>query len=36
MREIIGLTYNPLTKVYRLDPRDVDVNYMVATRRPET
>jgi len=29
-----GLTYNPLTGVYRLDPGDVDVNYMVATQRP--
>ena len=34
-RDIIGLTYNPLTGVYRLDPRDVDVNYMVAAQRPE-
>jgi 2-polyprenyl-6-hydroxyphenyl methylase/3-demethylubiquinone-9 3-methyltransferase len=32
--DITGLTYNPLTGVYRLDPRDVDVNYMVAARRP--
>jgi 2-polyprenyl-6-hydroxyphenyl methylase/3-demethylubiquinone-9 3-methyltransferase len=32
-RDITGLTYNPLTGVYRLDPRDVDVNYMVATVR---
>ena len=32
--DITGLTYNPLTGVYRLDPRDVAVNYMVATRRP--
>ena len=31
--DITGLTYNPLTGVYRLDPRDVDVNYMVATVR---
>ena len=31
---ITGLTYNPLSGVYRLDPRDVDVNYMVATQRP--
>ena len=31
MRDITGLTYNPLTGTYRLDPRDVDVNYMVAT-----
>jgi len=32
--DIIGMTYNPFTQVYKLDPRDVDVNYMVATRRP--
>ena len=31
--DITGLTYNPLTGVYRLDPRDVDVNYMVASVR---
>ncbi len=30
--EIIGLTYNPLTKNYKLEP-DVDVNYMIATTR---
>jgi 2-polyprenyl-6-hydroxyphenyl methylase/3-demethylubiquinone-9 3-methyltransferase len=33
--DLVGLTYNPLTDVYRLDPRDVDVNYTVATHRPE-
>ena len=27
--ELIGLTYNPITKVYRLS-KDTDVNYMVA------
>jgi 2-polyprenyl-6-hydroxyphenyl methylase / 3-demethylubiquinone-9 3-methyltransferase len=32
--DIVGMTYNPLTQVYKLDPRDVDVNYLVATRRP--
>ncbi len=32
---ITGLTYNPLTGVYKLDPRDVDVNYMVATQRQD-
>ena len=31
--EIIGLVYNPLTKVYRL-AQDTDVNYMVACRKP--
>jgi 2-polyprenyl-6-hydroxyphenyl methylase/3-demethylubiquinone-9 3-methyltransferase len=30
--EIIGLTYNPLTKHYKLTP-DVDVNYMLQTRK---
>ena len=34
-RDITGLTYNPLSGVYRLDPRDVDVNYMIATACPE-
>lgn len=36
MGEMTGLVYNPLTKVYRLDPNDVDVNYMLAcSRSPE-
>jgi 2-polyprenyl-6-hydroxyphenyl methylase/3-demethylubiquinone-9 3-methyltransferase len=30
--DIIGLTYNPFTKVFRLE-RDTDVNYMMAFRR---
>jgi len=33
MDDTTGLTYNPLSGVYRLDPNDVDVNYMVATHR---
>ena len=33
--DITGLTYNPLTGVYRLDARDVGVNYMVCTERAE-
>jgi 2-polyprenyl-6-hydroxyphenyl methylase/3-demethylubiquinone-9 3-methyltransferase len=32
--EIIGMVYNPLTKIYRL-AKDTDVNYMVACRKPE-
>lgn len=28
--DITGLVYNPLTRKYRLEPRDVDVNYMVS------
>lgn len=31
----MGLTYNPLTKVYQLDPKDVSVNYMMACRKPD-
>lgn len=31
--EMTGLTYNPLTRQYRLDPNDVDVNYMLATQK---
>lgn len=31
--EMSGMTYNPITKRYRLDPRDVDVNYLAAFRR---
>jgi len=31
-----GLVYNPLTRVYRLDANDVDVNYMLATTRDVT
>jgi 2-polyprenyl-6-hydroxyphenyl methylase/3-demethylubiquinone-9 3-methyltransferase len=29
-----GLTYNPLTRQYRLDARDLSVNYVGAFRRP--
>ena len=31
--EIVGMTYNPFTKVYRLEP-DTDVNYLMACRKP--
>ena len=35
LRNIIGMTYNPLTRTYKLG-RDVDVNYMVHyLRSPE-
>ncbi len=36
LTEMTGLTYNPLTQTYRLDAHDVDVNYMLATRKPES
>lgn len=32
LQNTIGLTYNPLTKHYKLHPHDVDVNYMVHAR----
>lgn len=31
INEMTGLTYNPLTRQYRLEAEDVSVNYMVAT-----
>lgn len=34
LQNTIGLTYNPLTRHYKLNPLDVDVNYMVHARRP--
>ncbi len=33
MTDITGMTYNPFTRTYHLDPRDVDVNYMVTCVR---
>ncbi len=29
LADMTGMTYNPLTRTYRLDPRDVSVNYLV-------
>jgi 2-polyprenyl-6-hydroxyphenyl methylase/3-demethylubiquinone-9 3-methyltransferase len=34
MADMTGLTYNPISKRYRLNPRDVGVNYMVRTEKP--
>ena len=34
VKDVIGMTYNPLTKHYKLGP-DVDVNYMIQTLREE-
>lgn len=34
LRELVGLTYNPLTKQYTLPARDVDVNYMIHAVKP--
>ena len=32
--QMTGLLYNPITKTYKLDERDVDVNYMICARKP--
>lgn len=32
-QEITGMTYNPITKKYRLNSNDVDVNYLVHTTK---
>jgi 2-polyprenyl-6-hydroxyphenyl methylase/3-demethylubiquinone-9 3-methyltransferase len=32
--DITGMTYNPLTKHYKLDSSDVSVNYLVHVRKP--
>lgn len=34
MAEIIGMTYNPITRTYALDNKDVSVNYAIAARKP--
>lgn len=36
MHDMIGMTYNPLTKVYRFNPKDVDVNYLIYGSKPES
>lgn len=33
--DISGMTYNPLTRHYKLNPNDVDVNYLIATSKPQ-
>jgi 2-polyprenyl-6-hydroxyphenyl methylase/3-demethylubiquinone-9 3-methyltransferase len=32
--DMTGLLYNPLTKRYSLDTKDVDVNYMLCAKKP--
>lgn len=34
LQHMTGMTYNPLTKRYKLTERDVDVNYMVHAKKP--
>ena len=35
MEDMTGLLYNPITRRYRLDPKDVSVNYMIQASKPE-
>ncbi|MFA0810794.1 bifunctional 2-polyprenyl-6-hydroxyphenol methylase/3-demethylubiquinol 3-O-methyltransferase UbiG [Microbulbifer epialgicus] len=35
LRDITGMTYNPVTRSYKLNPRDVDVNYLMYAGKPE-
>lgn len=35
LQAITGMTYNPLTRHYKLNPNDVDVNYLVHVRKPQ-
>lgn len=35
INQLCGLVYNPLTKIYRLDPEDVSVNYLIAATKPD-
>ena len=33
MNHMTGMTYNPLTRIYKLNEHDVDVNYLVTARK---
>ncbi len=35
LKNMTGLTYNPLTKRYKLNANDVSVNYLVAAQKPK-
>lgn len=34
LRDLTGMVYNPVTRRYRLNPRDVSVNYLLHVRKP--
>jgi len=34
LQDITGITYHPLSKAFRLNSRDVDVNYLVHAKKP--
>lgn len=33
--DMTGMTYNPITRHYKLNPNDVDVNYLVHVKKPQ-
>jgi 2-polyprenyl-6-hydroxyphenyl methylase/3-demethylubiquinone-9 3-methyltransferase len=35
LQGMTGVTYNPLTRLFKLNPRDVSVNYIVRAVKPE-
>jgi len=35
LQDITGMTYNPLTKTYKLNPNDVSVNYLIHAKRTQ-
>lgn len=34
-QDMTGLVYNPITQVYKLNPKDIDVNYMIHVKKPK-
>lgn len=36
VQHMTGMVYNPLTKTYKLKDNDVSVNYLMATRKPDS
>ncbi|PHS64422.1 MAG: bifunctional 3-demethylubiquinol 3-O-methyltransferase/2-polyprenyl-6-hydroxyphenol methylase [Thalassobium sp.] len=36
VQHMTGMVYNPLTKIYKLKDNDVSVNYLMATRKPDS
>lgn len=33
LKTITGMTYNPITKIYKLDPDDVSINYLIHAKK---
>ncbi|MBJ7538502.1 bifunctional 2-polyprenyl-6-hydroxyphenol methylase/3-demethylubiquinol 3-O-methyltransferase UbiG [Marinomonas transparens] len=34
-KHLTGMTYNPITKIYKLNDKDVSVNYLMHTQKPQ-